>query len=418
MNAPDRTPPQAGNGRASGDGYLALVRAEPVLVVIMGTVAGHLLIMGMLLPVLPLYAQTFEVSGATLALVFTAFGIGRLLIDIPAGLLADKLGRKVLMIGGPLLIAVGSLGCAVAESFAWVVVWRFLQGLGAGAYMTVAMIVAADVSRPETRGRIMALHQSALLIGAGSGPAVGGFLAHSLGYQSVFWVSMAIGLASATFTLWRYRETKAPAAHGQDHSIRAYLPVLQNPYLRVALIVSLGLFLTRTAAFMQLLPLSGAERFRLGPAHMGVAFALLAAANLMMLPVSGRLVNRIGNVPMVVMACLGLAAGMVLAATTGSILVFFVAMVVLGLASALEGPSLSSYAVGHAPEGRYGPTMGAMRFVGDLGFVIGPVLLGALVDHTPWGYRGGLLAAALILVAVAVVFALLGRDSPQRAERT
>lgn len=406
MDAPGKPTAQA----SVPDGYLALIRAEPVLVVIMGTIAGHLLIMGMLLPVLPLYAKTFGVSDAALGLVITVFGIGRLLIDIPAGLLADKLGRKVLMVGGPLLIAVGSIGCALAESFGWLVAWRLVQGIGAGAYMTAATIVAADVSSPETRGRIMALHQAALLIGAGSGPAVGGLLAETWGHEAVFWVSMAIGLASATFTLWRYRETRSAPRHGQDHSVRALGPVIANPALRVALIVSFGLFMTRSSAFMQLLPLSGEERFGLGPGHMGIGFALLAAANLMMLPYAGRLVNRIGTVPMVVMACVGLAAGMALAGLTGSVVLFFVAMIVLGLASGLEGPSLSSYATAHAPEGRYGPTMGAMRFVGDLGFVVGPVMLGALVDHTTWGYGGALLVAAAILIVIAVLFARMAQE--------
>ncbi len=406
MNAPDSQPPQA----TTSAGYRDLLRAEPVLIVIMGTVAGHLLIMGMLLPVLPLYAKTYGVGDATLGLVITAFGLGRLMIAIPSGLLADRVGRKVLMVGGPLLIAVGSVGCALAESFPWVVAWRFCQGVGAGAYMTTAMIVAADVSSPETRGRIMALHQSALLIGAGSGPAVGGFLAAQYGYQSVFWVSMAIGLASATFTLWRYRETKREPRKGEDHSLRAYLPVLQSPAMRLALIVSLALFLTRSSAFNQLLPLAGEERFQLGPGQMGVGFAMLAAANLAMLPYAGSLVGRIGMVPMIVMSCLGLAAGMALAALTGSVVGFFVAMVVLGLASALEGPSLSSYATAHAPGERYGPTMGAMRFVGDLGFVTGPVLLGALIDHTSWGYGGALIASAVVLIATAALFGSMAEE--------
>jgi DHA1 family multidrug resistance protein-like MFS transporter len=406
MRTSDSQPPEA----KSSQGYLDLIRAEPVLVVIMGTIAGHLLIMGMLLPVLPLYGKTFGVGDATLGLVITAFGIGRVLIAIPSGLIAEKLGRKVLMVGGPLLIAVGSIGCALADSFGWVVAWRLCQGIGAGAYMTTAMIVAADVSSPETRGQIMALQQSALLIGAGSGPAVGGLLASQFGYESVFWVSMAIGLASATFTLWRYRETKRQPRHGEDNSLRAYLPVLRSPAMRLALIVSLGLFLTRSSAFNQLLPLAGEQRFQLGPGEMGLGFAMLAAANLLLLPYAGKLVGRVGMVPMIVMSCLGLAAGMALAGLSTSVVMFFVAMVLLGVASALEGPSLQSFATAHAPGERFGPTMGAMRFVGDLGFVVGPVLLGALIDNTSWGYGGALVASAVVLTGVAVLFGALAKE--------
>ncbi len=377
---------------------------------IMGTVAGHLMIMGLLLPVLPLYAKTFGVGDAMLGLVITAFGIGRLLTDIPAGLMAERYGRKLLMFGGPLLIALASIGCALTDSFFWLVVFRFVQGIGAGAYMTAAMIVCADISSPETRPRIMALYQSALLIGAGSGPAVGGLMAAHFGYESVFWFSMVIGIVSATATLVRFRETKKAPRQHEDHSLKAYLPVMRDPRLTVALLVSLGLFMTRSSAFMQLLPLLGAERFQLGPEHIGYGFVLLAGANLVMLPTSGKLVSKFGTVPLVVAASLGLAFGMALAAFTHSVVLFFVSMAILGLASALEGPSLSSYAVAHSPGGRHGPTMGAMRFVGDLGYVVGPVLLGALVDQFAFGYGGALLVAAAILLLIAAAFAIVAKE--------
>lgn len=381
-----------------------------MLVIIMGTVAGHLMIMGLLLPVLPLYAKTFGVGDAMLGLVITAFGIGRLLIDIPAGLLAERVGRKLLMFGGPLLIAVASIGCALTESYFWLIVFRFLQGVGAGAYMTAAMVVCADLSTPETRGRIMALYQSALLVGAGAGPAVGGLLAARLGYESVFWLSMVIGLVSATYTLLRARETKQSDRHGESHSLRLFVPILKSPALMIALLVSLGVFMTRSSAFMQLMPLLGNERYQLGPEHIGYGFVLLAAANFLMLPTAGRMVVRYGTMPLVVGACVGLAIGMSLAALANSVVMFFVAMTILGLASGLEGPSLSSYAAAHAPDGRFGPTMGAMRFTGDIGYVLGPVLLGALVDHTTLGYSGALLVAAALLILIGAVFALMAQD--------
>jgi MFS family permease len=142
-----------------------------------------------------------------------------------------------------------------------------------------------------------------------------------------------------------------------------------------------------------------------------VGFAMLAGANLVLLPMAGRLVQRFGTVPLVVLACLGLAVGMALAAWTQVPSLFYVAMVVLGLGSALEGPSLSSYTIAHAPNGQYGPTIGAMRFAGDLGFVLGPVLIGAAIDATGVGYGCALWAAAAVLVLIAVLFLSLARES-------
>ncbi len=116
------------------------------------TVAGHMLMMGSLAPVLALYASSFGVTEWAIGAVITVFGLGRLAVDIPAGLLAERIGRRALLWIGPAVAGVASVGAALTDSYLLLVACRFLQGVGSGIYMTVATIVCADLSTPaDTR---------------------------------------------------------------------------------------------------------------------------------------------------------------------------------------------------------------------------------------------------------------------------
>lgn len=393
---------------------LAILAAKPALVVIMGTVAGHMMMMGMLAPVLSLYSKSFGVAEWAVGLIITAFGIGRVAIDLPAGLMADRHGRRMLVWAGPLVVGLASIGAALATDFWLLVVFRFIQGLGSGAYMTVATIVCADLSAPGQRGRIMALYQTAILVGSGLGPAVGGFLADHLGYQAPFWLSMMIGMGAALYAFLTFAETRGPDAggHHHDHSFRAFLPLLANPPIVVALLVNFGVFMTRAAGQWQMLPLVANQRHGFDSGTIGLAITVMTLANLMILPFTGRAMDRFGTIACVAVAALVTTAALLLAAFGQAAWTYWLAMASLGAATGLQGPSIATYAVDHAPGGRLGPAMGLMRFCGDIGFVAGPLMLGGALDLTGIGYGGAIALNAGLVFLFAVLFVIWGRHAP------
>lgn len=395
----------------------AILVARPALVVIMGTVAGHMMMMGMVAPVLSLYAKSFGVAEWAVGLIITAFGVGRLLVDLPAGLMAERYGRRLFVWLGPAVVGIASLGAALATDFWLLVFFRFVQGLGSGMYMTVATVVCADLAAPGQRARIMALYQTALLVGAGLGPAVGGVMADHFGYQSPFWLSMAIGMGAALYAFLSFEETRRPSAPGvhHDHSFRAFTPLLRNPTIVVALLINLGAFMTRSAGLWQMLPLSANERFGFDAGSIGLGMTVMTLANLAVLPFTGRLVDRFGTVRCIVAATLVTVAALVVAGTGLQPWTFWAAMATLGAATGMQGPAIATYSVDHAPGGRFGPAMGLLRFAGDVGFVLGPLALGAAVDLTGIGYSGAILLNAAILALFGVLFMIWGRRAPDEA---
>jgi MFS transporter, DHA1 family, multidrug resistance protein len=397
---------------ATGTSYREILKSEPALAIIMVTVAGHMLMMGSLAPVLSLYAKTFGVSEWAAGLVITIFGLGRLAVDIPAGLFADKMGRATLLWLGPAIAAAASLGAALADDYTLLIAFRFLQGVGSGIYMTVASIVCADPSTPRTRGRIMALYQAAILAGAGLGPAIGGMLAESFGYRAPFWLSLGIGVAAALCARFLYVEKPRarPAGHG-DHGLSALWAVIVIAPLAVVLLINFGVFFTRSGGQWSMLPLLGHERFGLAPGDIGLALTLSALANLAVLPFAGTAADRFGRTPVIVLSTALCAASLLLIAVAPSPWLYWTGFALLGAATGFNAPAIAAYAIDHAPGGRYGATMGVMRFAGDVGFVAGPVLLGLAVDVLRVGYGGAVAINAALVGVSALAFLLVAREA-------
>lgn len=380
-----------------------------IMVIILFVMMG----MGMVIPVLSLYADSFGVGAALIGLVTTAFGIARLVVNLPAGMLADRFGRRFLLWGGPLILAGASVGAALAGDFVSLVAWRFLQGVGSGLYMTGSMIVVADLSTAANRGRRMAAYQSALLTGAGLGPAAGGLLASWWGYAAPFWgFAVVAGLAGLVALVFlpetRPAAPSAPAEHGGGDTA----PLIRDGrFLRVAL-VTFGIFFTRTAAQWQLIPLVAAWRFGMDPAHIGTALALSALAHLAIIPLAGWLVDRHSPRLLISVSAGAVALSLAVLGITASAWLFWAALVLLGLSLGLGGPASSAFAASCAPAGRTGATLGLLRTVGDAGFVAGPMVVGVVMDIGHTGPGAGLVLNAALMAAAAAAFVSLPSPPP------
>lgn len=112
----------------------------------------------MVSPILPLFGRTFGVSTTMIGFLITSFGLARMMLDLPAGVLAHRFGRRPVLVAGSALLSLGSFLCATSSTYSELLLWRFLQGAGSAFYTTAAMTVAADLSRPQNRGRIMAFY--------------------------------------------------------------------------------------------------------------------------------------------------------------------------------------------------------------------------------------------------------------------
>ena len=410
-------------GRAlEQDSFLSLFRRYPSLVMLSVATAIIMLGQGITSPVLPLYARSFGVSAASVGLTISAFGFARLLLNIPVGVVSDRFGRRLVLVGGPVVVAVGSVLSALAGDLFQLMVWRFVSGAGSAMYMTGAAVYLTDIAEPGNRARMMSLNQGSLLAGVSFGPAVGGLVAEVAGLRAPFYFVAAL---AAICALWGFlaipetvsaetRRSRAPSPAGDGGAgVREALALLRSaPFFLVSL-VTLGTFMTRTGGRQTVLPLLGADRFGMSVGALGLIFTVISVLNLVAVPLAGTLADRWGRKAVIVPSALVTGVSLVMFALAGQMWFLFLAAVVQGLATGFGGPAPAAYAADIAPERSRGFAMGLYRSYGDLGFVVGPPLMGWISDAST--YAGALYFNTALVVVGALAFAAWAPETVRRS---
>jgi hypothetical protein len=140
------------------------------------------------------------------AWVFSAFLIASTLAVLVCGKLADAFGRRPVFVGGMVTFLIGSALCGASTSFAQLVAFRVIQGLGAGAIQPVAMTISADIYTLEERARVQALFNGAWGIANVIGPVMGGWIVMHASWRWVFLVNVPVGVLAAVLVVVSYRD--------------------------------------------------------------------------------------------------------------------------------------------------------------------------------------------------------------------
>ncbi len=180
--------------------------------------------------------------------VFSAFLLAQSTTTVIYGKLSDIFGRKPMLIGGIIIFLIGSTLAGFAWSMASLILFRLLQGLGAGAIQPVTMTVVGDLYKLEERAKVQGALASVWAISAVIGPLAGGIIVDNLSWAWIFWINLPVGvLAIAGFVLFLH-ESITPREAKIDHL---------GTFLFSISIVSLLIILTETdAGFVVLCPLA------------------------------------------------------------------------------------------------------------------------------------------------------------------
>lgn len=413
---------------ATPDRTIDAARRRRTLIGLMGQVFIVMTGISIVSPVMPLYAQSFGVSAAAVGSLITAFGLARIAVNMPAGSLAERFGRRPLLIIGPLITSLSAVLTATAGQFGQLVLFRFIQGVGSAAQTTAAMIAVADISTDGSRGRTMSMYQGSLLLGSSVGPIIGGFVSARYGYRAPFFVYAGMACLAALWAYLAVPETKsvggtaavrlrrAGGSRGTDTTPAAQRPtiasLLVNANFMLISLVTLTIFFTRTGSRSTILPLLGYNTLGLSEAQLGMTFTLISLFNFGTINASGILCDRFGRKAVIVPSSIVSGIALVLFTLSRSYTAFLLSGAVLGIGTGLAGPAPAAYVADIATPGSYGLTMGLYRTFGDVGVSVGPVLLGWIADRL--GYGNALWVNAAMFLVSGAAFGLLARETVRR----
>ena len=241
---------------------LERLREAEQLVILCGATFLVMVGQGVVSPVLPLYAKDFGVSATMVGLTLTVFALARLILNVPAGIVADRFGRRYLLIGGPILTSIGMFGSGFADTIWTLLAWRFVAGAGSAFYMSGAMIYLIDIAPPEKRTRYVATNQWALSVGVALGPGVGGVIADAYSLSTPFTVVAVLAVLTAIYAALRLPETRdaaleeqqAAAAADDAAPVSTWAFIRSGPFLLVGL-ATMTIFMTRAGTRGTMMPL-------------------------------------------------------------------------------------------------------------------------------------------------------------------
>lgn len=346
-------------------------------------------------PLLPEIGRDLGLTALGLGAIGSAFALGRLAADFPAGNITDRTRPGIMMATAALIVAAGSLMFGLAPMAFVVFIAAFAMGIGSTWTLTGSMAFFARAPRVR-RGMSMSFFAAALLAGQAVGPAVGG-LAGAVWDWRVAMVAGAI-LVAAVAPLFLRNPGSAPES---DHDATTAANTPSPPRLTLAVIYLLPAvqFSIGAALIQTLVPIVADDELGLGPATVGLALGLGGVARVVGAVVAGRVSDTRGRrwalIPGLVMQTGGLA---IFAIASGA-LAWWVSILALTLGSVAVNVGTTMLA-DLTEQGGLGRHLGAFRFTGDLAFLITPIVSGALYEV------GGRTVGTLPVLALAALTTL------------
>jgi MFS transporter, DHA1 family, tetracycline resistance protein len=364
---------------------------------------------GIVIPVLPIYAEHFGASPLEIGGIVGIFSLMQFLLAPFWGRLSDRFGRRPMLLAGMVGTVAGYLLMGFAGSVLALFVARLVAG-AAGANIGVAHAYLADLSTPETRARAMGLLGAAFGMGLVFGPALGGLASERYGYPAPMFMAAGLGVVNLVFVAMFLPEShrgSAPAPHaGLLRGLADHVRGRQYAWSLAAYFSVITGFSMLTTIFA----LYVLHRFGLGLAQTGAIFAGMGLLGAVVQGgLTGRLVKRFGEAGLARTGTVLMAAGLAGLAVAGSVPTMVAMAFLAGLGNSLLMPSLTSLASRAADPEWQGRALGVLQSGGSLARFLGPMAAGTLLAlETTSPSRYGMVPLATASAILAIAFFVTG----------
>jgi DHA1 family tetracycline resistance protein-like MFS transporter len=384
----------------------------PPLAIIFLTIFVNLVGFGIIIPLLPFYAETFGASPLVIGLLFASFSVSQLVASPILGGLSDRWGRRPVLIFSLLGTVVSFVMLAVAGSLTMLFAARIVDGLSGGNIATARAYIA-DITTEENRAKAFGLLGAAFGLGFIVGPGLGAALSR-ISYTAPIWAAAAITVAATGLAFFWLPETVHRTDAGGSSPWRSLAALWNRAPLRVLFTVDF-VYWTAFAVYQTTFALFGARRFGFDAAQTGY---LLSAFGFLGVVVQGGMVGPVvaalGERKTLAIGLFFAAAGWGGSAFTYSVPVFVAMLVPGAIGIGLCNATLSSLISKSAGPEEQGRVQGAAGALESLGRTIGPVWGNGTLQRFGEGTAYGSAAAALV---GAAALALACRQSSKAGDR-
>lgn len=362
----------------------------------------NLLGFGIILPLLPYYAESFGGGALTIGFLSAAYSLFQLLTAPLLGELSDKIGRRPILIFSLVGTTLSFFLLGIANTIVMLFISRIVSGIS-GGNISAAQAYIADITSEENRTQGMGIMMAAFSLGFILGPALGGILSE-YGYAIPAFVATGVSLVATLLTIFLLPESLRPEKRSANSlknrkkifSLRDFYDALTHPNVGIALTV---IFMVMFAfSLMQgTFALFSEHTLHLTAKDIGYMFAFLGIIGVVMqLFLLKRITTWLSEKKAIVVAILCMSLSLLLIALSNSTGMLYLAISLLAFGNSISTPVLTGTISKLTPDNEQGTILGTSQSVASFGRLIGPVIGAGIYSFI--GIRAPYFFGAAILV--------------------
>jgi MFS family permease len=364
---------------------------------------------GIVVPLLPVYAHDLGASGLYIGLIFGAFSLSRTFFLPYFGRLSDKKGRKPLIVSGLLAYTVVSAAFLFSQSVDTLITIRFLQGIASAMIMPVSQAYVGDITPKGREGLIMGIFNMSMFFGLSFGPLIGGFIKDSFSLNTAFVCMGVLSFMAFLTSLIFLPPTCTERAVSSARTLIAWKHLIKDRVLT-------GLFIFRfvyTAAIgiiWSFLPVLANLEFSLSGFSTGILVTLGVAIGGILHTPMGFVADKFNKRALVVTGGIIITFSMFCYAIAESYNHLLFSSILFGVGGGFSMPALMALAVYKGKEtGAMGSVMALITTAHSLGMLTGSMAAGLIMDFS--SLREAFYYGSVIMAAGMILFVFLTRNS-------
>lgn len=379
--------------------------SDPQLLILFAVTLIAVLGVASIGPALPVLRRELGVSVERVGLVVTLFTLPGVILTPLLGVVADRVGRKRVLVPSLALFAVAGGACGLAGSFTILLLSRLLQGVGGASLGALNVTLVGDLFRGRQRTVAMGYIAAVLSVGTAAYPLIGGGLA-SLSWRWPF-VLPLLAAPVALLVAVRLEEPRVARPEGIGAYLGGLWREIRQPRVLALFGASCGIFILLYGAYITFLPLFMADRFGSSPIVIGAVMTSASAVNALTSSQLGRIARAVPEAVLLRLGFLSFALGLGLVPFIPSTALLLLPAVLLGFALATTIPVVLTLLGGLAPDDRRAAFMSFNGTVLRLGQTLGPLIATAV--YAVGSYTAVYLAGAALALALGAAMAALVR---------
>jgi predicted MFS family arabinose efflux permease len=356
-------------------------KVKPILI-LSACIFIAMLGLGILDPVLPIYAQDLGATLAQIGLLSSAFSISRFVFTIPMGRYSDRTSKKRLIITGLLIYSIVSIFYAFSWNFTSLISIRFIHGIGSALFIPVVMAYGADISPEGKEGQYMGTLNLAMMAGVGLGSLLGGVLTDLFSKNAIFYAMAGLTSTSLLFTVLLLPETEKKSS--TDEVSASFRKILENNTMMSLVIFNFISFIGMMSVFGFLSVYLISPISTGGPglsfSSIGLIFSVGILVSSLLQGEYGKLADRFDKNNLIIASGLLGACGIFLFPFMSNTTGFMIAQIIFVGGVTLSMPAIRALAAIEGKELGTGSVMSVLQISESAGNIIGPLMAGIAAD--------------------------------------